>query len=185
MVRQLNEARKNPRSFIPDVQASNAPISDKNDAVRFLQTVVPCSTTLVLDPILSSISQAWTREQGSRGDTGHGDFISAVTRRGIYRSIGENLSYGLTTNYIPGDDIPPGYIVVQGYRNGILTNFLVSPRNIITNFIIDQGVPNRGHRKNIYSCNFNSIGVSLAPSTQWRIVTGDLYAQDFTSFEQT
>lgn len=182
MVRQLNNARRNPTSFIPDVEASNAPMSDKVEAIAFLRTVSPCTTTLVLDPILSQISQSWTTEQGLRGGIGHGDFITEISNRGRYRSIAENLSYGLTRNYNTGDTIPEGFVLSRGYRNGVLTSFLISPRNVVTNYIIDQGVSNRGHRRNIYSCNFNSVGVSIAPSTQWRVETGELFAQDFQPF---
>ncbi len=80
------------------------------------------------------------KDQAKTGATGHtGSDRSTVSDR-INRygkwnlSAGENIDYG----------------------NG-------QARRIVLSFLIDDGVPSRGHRKNLMDGNFNFIGVAVGP----------------------
>jgi hypothetical protein len=184
MVKQLNIARQNPTSLIADVQASTAPISDKNETIQFLQTVKPCTNTLVFSPELSLEEQKWVNEQGMVGNTGHGDFLARIATIGRYRKIGENLAYGITKRYTQGDHIPQGYFLVQGYENGGIFPILESPRDQVIAWIIDQGYPfnAKGHRNTIYDCLHNSVGVGFGIHTKYRTEVGLLFAQDYQPY---
>jgi len=84
-------------------------------------------------------------EQGQSGDTGHVGRQSHGMRERIEKhgqwekSISENIGYG------PED-----------------------PREMVMQLIVDDGVPNRGHRKNIFSSAFNVAGVACGPHPNFR-----------------
>ena len=78
------------------------------------------------------------RDQAKTGSTGHtgSDRSTASDRMNRYGkwnlSAGENIDYG----------------------NG-------QARRIVLSFLIDDGVPSRGHRKNLMDGNFNFVGVAI------------------------
>jgi len=77
------------------------------------------------------------REQGKSGVIGHvgrrsGGLSARTKRHGMRQnSIGENIAYGPN-----------------------------SPRAMVIDLIIDDGVPNRGHRKNLFNPTFTKAGIS-------------------------
>jgi uncharacterized protein YkwD len=42
-----------------------------------------------------------------------------------------------------------------------------SPKAVVRQLIVDSGVPDRGHRVNIFGRNYQAAGVSCAPHKQW------------------
>lgn len=45
---------------------------------------------------------------------------------------------------------------------------------------IDDGVPNRGHRKNIFHENFSEVGVCMGDHNKFKKVTGIIYRGKFS-----
>jgi uncharacterized protein YkwD len=92
------------------------------------------------------------QDQGRTGATGHNgsDGSSIVTRINRYGSwqlsAGENISYGYN-----------------------------EARAIVVALLIDDGVPSRGHRKNLLNNSFNLIGVDIGPHR----VYGEVCVMDF------
>jgi hypothetical protein len=89
---------------------------------------------------LTMAARDHARDQGKSGATGHtgGDRSSADVRMNRYGrwdgSAGENVDYG----------------------NG-------EARRIVTSLLVDDGVPSRGHRRNLMDPSFHFVGVAIGP----------------------
>lgn len=86
---------------------------------------------------LYRISKDHSSTQGKTGQTGHTrtngqDWTDCIDNYGTYSNIGENISYGMST-----------------------------PREILIQLLVDDGVSSLGHRKNLLSTEYTSIGVSF------------------------
>lgn len=99
-------------------------------------------------------------DQGKTGRTGHdgadgSDPFTRVERYGVIgRTAGENITYGPTTG-----------------------------RDIIVQLLVDDGVPDRGHRVNIMSKDFTQIGVAYGKHTQYRAMSAMVYADGYVGKE--
>ena len=106
------------------------------EAIRFLRSMKPTS------PLNPSRGMSWgardhVKDQGSSGSSQHKGSDGSqpwdrVNRYGTWeKSIAENISYGSD-----------------------------KARNMVIGLIVDDGVPSRGHRKNIFNPDFRVIGVA-------------------------
>jgi len=106
-------------------------------SVRFVTALSPSRG-------LSMAAQNLARNQGPKGTIGHeGPDGSQVNHRadryGEWTAlIGENINYGAET-----------------------------PRELVLALIIDDGVPSRGHRKNIFNPMFRMIGIACGPHAKF------------------
>jgi uncharacterized protein YkwD len=94
---------------------------------------------------LAAAAAELVREQSKSGATGHigeqaGKMQERIERHGtvLQGVIGENITYG------PSD-----------------------PRRLVMQFIIDDGVTDRGHRKNLYISQFKSAGIACGPHPEF------------------
>lgn len=110
-----------------------------NEAIAYLNNVFPLPP-LQISRGLSRAAQLHVKDQGPKGLTGHEGSNNSTPedRMGRYGELkitfGENISYGVE---------PPRLIVI----------FL----------IIDDGVKDRGHRKNIFNPQFTLAGAGFGP----------------------
>lgn len=115
-----------------------------NEAIRFLRKVKP------IEPVRASkgMSRAARDHVNDQGPTGKLDHEGTdgsqpwdrVSRYGKWRiTVGENIAYGDKT-----------------------------ARDIVIGLIVDDGVPNRGHRKNIFNPEFRVIGVAFGSHKRYR-----------------
>lgn len=113
-----------------------------DEAVRFLSRQRPLPA-LSWSPGLAQAAAELVRQQAASGETGHGnggDIRKRIEKYGSWRSaIGENISYGPDT-----------------------------ARQVVMGLIIDDGVPNRGHRKNIFNRAFTTAGGACGPHPVYR-----------------
>ncbi|HEV7404138.1 MAG TPA: CAP domain-containing protein [Chthoniobacteraceae bacterium] len=147
---EMNLARTQPQQYAQYLAAESRPGRDTEEAIRFLQKAKP------LPPLGSSIglgqsSMLHVSTQGPIGGRGHGGFgnspFTRMNKFGQYVGYaGENIYYG------------------RG-----------SARSIVCTLIVDAGVSDRGHRKNIFSANYGVAGVATGPHATY----GSLCVIDF------
>lgn len=136
------------------VQTSEG-ISAVDEAIKFLARQSPLSPLMWSNGLAAAAAEL-TEEQGRSGTTGHYGKQSRgiqerVERHGKWRGqIGENIGYG------PKE-----------------------PRDMVMQLIIDDGVPNRGHRKNIFNTAFSTAGVACGPHPRFGSMCVIDYAGSF------
>lgn len=115
-----------------------------DEAVRFLSRQRPVPA-LSWSPGLAAAAADLVREQTSSGETGHGEaggIKGRIEGHGSWTStIGENISYGPDT-----------------------------ARMVVMGLIVDDAVPNRGHRKNIFNRAFSTAGAACGPHPLYRTI---------------
>ena len=110
-----------------------------DEAIRFLSQQSPLPPLNWSDGLAASAGEL-AAEQGRSGGTGHNGSQShgmreRIERHGEWqREIAENIGYG------PKE-----------------------ARDMVMQLIIDDGVPSRGHRKNIFATAFHTAGVACGP----------------------
>ena len=91
---------------------------------------------------LTAAAQGHAIKSGKSGRVGHQDFNKRFDplMGNPYTHVGENCSYGYET-----------------------------AMDIVISLLIDEGVKDHGHRKNILMVDFNSVGVAIRPHKTYRI----------------
>lgn len=149
VLQEMNFARSHPSEYArelsrqgeaEDPEATGFAYEDPDafdEAIDFLRRQPPLPP-LRPDERLAAAALAHTAGQGPRGDVGHGgpgggdSLGERLHRHGVWAGLAaENISYG--------------------YR---------SPRDIVRQLIVDSGVPNRGHRQNIFGRAYQVAGVA-------------------------
>ena len=157
LVREMNTARQNPALYASYVEAmrsnfdgthyvmpggtrvrSKEGVRALDDAIRFLRRAHPQSP-FILSPGMCRASADHCADQagGRKGHDGsdRSNPGARISRYGEWGGAwGENLSYGKT-----------------------------NARDIIVGLIIDDGLPARKHRKNIFNPKFNVAGAAFGP----------------------
>jgi len=97
---------------------------------------------LVPEKDLTAVAQGHAKQSGETGHVGHKDMDKrfAPLRGNPYSAWGENCSYG--------------------YAEAI---------SIVIMLLIDEGVKDVGHRKNILNPAYNSVGVAIRPHKTYRV----------------
>lgn len=118
---------------------------DKSSYIRSLQRDLNRLSSLpplMPEGDLTSVAQGHAQKSGEKGTTGHSDFKNRFNplMGNPYVHVGENCSYG--------------------YEKAI---------DIVISLLIDEGIKELGHRHNILSPDFNSIGVAIRPHKTYRV----------------
>jgi len=115
-----------------------------DEAIAFLSRQRPLPA-LSWSPGLARAAADLVREQAGSGATGHdggksGDIRQRIERHGTWTSgIAENIGYGPDT-----------------------------ARLMVMELIIDDGVADRGHRKNMFNATFTTAGAACGPHPMYR-----------------
>lgn len=174
VVRQTNLARSNPKEFAKHLEnlrkyysgsllkvpgrvpvRTNEGVKAVDEAIRYLKKVKPVPI-LSVSQGMSNAARDHVADQSKSGKTGHGggdgsEPFERMERYGNWQGLsGENIAYG--------DD---------------------DARMIVMQLIIDDGVPSRGHRDNIFNPEFRVTGVAFGSHPAYRNMCVITYASGF------
>ena len=160
---ELNLARTSPQTYaarlrdyrgwfsgrIVEVPGERVPLITEegvravDEAIRFLDRQAPLGP-LKADPVLAAAARDWVAAQGPRGAMGHRGADGRgpgdrVRARGGDRYVAENISYGLDAADL-----------------------------VVLQLIVDDGVPDRGHRKIIYDGSYAFAGTACGAHAAYR-----------------
>lgn len=100
---------------------------------------------LTWSPLLAAAARLHVAAQGPSGAVGHGGAGAGpgdrAVRAGGARYIAETISYGAAT-----------------------------PRDVIRQLVIDDGVPSRGHRRILLSPEYRFVGAACGPHAGYRVM---------------
>ncbi|WP_125255754.1 CAP domain-containing protein [Brevundimonas fluminis] len=163
MLAELNQARRDPRAYARRAREFRAlfrgdrfqrpgeiavvtqeGVAAVDEAIRFLETQPPLPP-LTRSPLLDRAAADHARDQGRTGQVGHvgSDGSSPhqrMRRHGAWRATAETIAYGPT------------------------------PEHAVMQLIVDDGVPDRGHRAIIFSPDYQMVGAACGPHPRWRTI---------------
>jgi uncharacterized protein YkwD len=177
VILEMNKVRRNPKKYAElYIKPTLKYYSGKNYSVPGQITIVTQEGTTAVNGCVSALSssksvglltaekgiwlaakdhavdQSKTGKTGHNGSDGSNPFQRMERYGGGYTTVGENCAYGPN-----------------------------SGRDIVVQFLIDDGVPSRGHRKNIMNGAFTQTGLSIQTHPQFRYCCVIDYAKEYTS----
>jgi uncharacterized protein YkwD len=179
VILEMNKVRTNPKKYAElYIQPMLRYYNGKNYSVPGQITIVTQEGVAAVNDCINALNRAsavgiltpeqglslaakdHVTDQGRTGQTGHNgsDRSTPETRMRRYGTfggsytLGENITYGETTG-----------------------------RDIVCGLLIDDGVPNRGHRTNIMNRAFTQTGTAFGTHTQYRTTCTITYANGYRS----
>ena len=179
VILEMNKVRTNPKKYAElYIQPRLKYYSGKNYSVPGQITIVTQEGVAAVNACITALSKAsnvgilaperglsfaakdHVTDQSKTGQTGHNGSDRStpdtrMKRHGVFSgtwTLGENIAYGQATG-----------------------------REIVCGLLIDDGVPNRGHRTNIMNKAFTQTGVAYGTHTQYRTSCTITYANGYNS----
>ncbi len=131
------------------VRPGGGPIQTKEGVAALEEAIEALRDQPALEPVQPSLgltlaARDHVRDQGATGSTGHDGSDGShpadrMKRYGDGGYLGENIAYGYST-----------------------------ARDIVIQLLVDDGVPDRGHRKNLLNPAYREVGVAIGPHRGFR-----------------
>lgn len=139
VIDEINRVRARPELYAEIIEESGRSSPAALEAVGRLEFADPMPPLTPSD-CLSLSARDHVEASGSSGTFGHAGFADRVARYLTVppRGAAENISYGYDT-----------------------------AREIVLQWLIDEGIGNRGHREALLNENYRSIGVAFGPHTEY------------------
>ncbi len=174
VVKELNTARTSPRSYASHVKdmrkyfygeelrrPGDITILTKEgdtalvEAIQFLDRVKPLPA-FKLSQGMSQGARDHVEVQGKSGSVGHDSTEGnqpweRINRYGTWKkTVGENIAYGQSR-----------------------------ARDLVISLLVDDGVPGRGHRQNIFNRDFRVVGVACGPHAIYGTMCVIIFAGEY------
>ena len=151
---ELNHIRAHPQAYARELRRGEVDrarygedpgVQDDPDAVEeaidFLLRQPPLPP-LARDGRLAAAARTHVLRQGPSGEVGHGPpgaLGARLQRQGLWAGLeAESISYGQRT-----------------------------PREVIRQLVVDSGVPDRAHRRDLFGRAYQAAGVACGPHAEW------------------
>ncbi|KAB2894308.1 MAG: CAP domain-containing protein [Chlorobi bacterium] len=146
-VKELNALRADPASYLPrieeyrvQVQSFTPSIKKLNKAVSEIKTILAKQSPLLpltVDSALMKAAADHVADAAATGILGHigssgSNPGTRVARYGLYRDLSEAITYGHLSTAL-----------------------------MLASFLVDEGTPDRGHRKSVLASQYTKIGVAI------------------------
>lgn len=176
LLSELNTVRTNPKLYATYLEAlrsyykgnrfeepgeipviTQEGVAALNDAINHLKSMTPVGALAWADGLAKAAADH-VKDTGPKGLLGHtgsdGSSMSdRVERYGTWNiTIGENISYGATT-----------------------------ARRIMIQLLVDDGVSDRGHRKNMVNPVYRFVGMSVGPHKEYSVMCVQDFAAEYVS----
>lgn len=142
---EINAARTNPANY---AKKYIEPLSKTSKNSSYRAAAKECASqmkamkarqALKTSKGLAKAAKLWVSQQGPTGKTGHSSsWAKRIKQYGSCSGYAENISYGPSTG-----------------------------RAIVIQLLVDNGVPSRGHRKNILSASYTHVGCGVGRHTRY------------------
>ncbi|MEL3908078.1 MAG: CAP domain-containing protein [Treponemataceae bacterium] len=161
ILNEINLVRQNPANYATNVMKAyrNSSRAANECYNELLHT--KSMQSLKAEEGLYKAAQWFVRYQGPTGNIGHiadtwgyEEPWDRMSRFGMYYDgCAENISYGYNT-----------------------------AREIVLQLLIDEGIPNRGHRRNLLNPSFEKIGIAVGKHAKYRYMCVMDFAVDYKSY---
>ena len=166
VLKELNAARTNPQSLIATLQelyrrmdgkflflTPTLRIETKEGAAAITGALKALRETAATTPFeySESLSRAARDHQVDQNQTGQIGHFSAKTKGPLERAKRYVILQGKS-----GENISYGDYGIEG------------PKSVPVAFIVDDGVPDRGHRRNLFDPAFRLVGIACGPHPQYQ-----------------
>jgi uncharacterized protein YkwD len=174
IVKEVNLARTNPGAYA-------AWLRGQRQYYRGTQLRRPGEVTVRTKEGLAAVDEAirWIEKQRPVGALGYSRGLS-LAARDLVAPQGAAGGFGHTG---PDGSSPSDRVERHGRWESVIGENVAygqrTARDVVAAFIVDDGVPGRGHRKNLYNAAFHVMGVDCGPHATYGTTCAITFAGGF------